>query len=148
MAADPALLVDLTKELVCEAVRRDAPEGVPEELLVQVRRMAAGVARISPYIRDVLKDLRGLRDASELEPKLRDALDAASDADRPTILGMIDVARESDAAARADEIVLTERAGLSPVHCVACCVLGCTFCFELCPVCCVVGCVACGSVEV
>ncbi len=144
MAADPALLVDLSKELVCEAVRRDAPEGVAEELLVAVRRMTAGARGLSPYVRTVLNDLRGLRDRSELEPVLRNALDGAADADRTKIEGMIDVVQKSDAVVAADEVILPEKPGFSPVDCVACCVLGCTFCFEACPICCAVGCVVCG----
>jgi hypothetical protein len=144
LLTDPGLLVDMTKELICEVVRRDAPEGVAEELLVELRRMTDGVGKLSPYIRTVLVNLRGLRDSSEVEPVLRNALGHASEEDRRRLEGMIDVVQKADSVMLADEVVLPERTGFSPVDCVACCVLGCTFCFEACPVCCAVGCVVCG----
>jgi hypothetical protein len=141
--ADPTLLVDLTKQLVCEAVQ-NAPEGVAEELLAALRRMAAGVENLSPYIRQIFTDLQGLRDSSELEPVIRAALDTADETDRTKLERMIEVIERSEAMAAGNEGILTEAPGFSPVDCVACCVLGCTFCFELCPVCCAVGCVVCG----
>jgi hypothetical protein len=144
VAADPTLLVDIAKGLVCEAVRRDAPEGVPEELLVAVRRMAAGESRVSPYMRTVLKNLRGLREPSELEPVLRNALAEASDEDRPKLESMIDLVKNPDIVATADAKTLPSRPGFSPVDCVACCSIGCVICTEACPLCCVVGCLYCG----
>lgn len=146
VVADPALLMDLTKEILCEAVRRDAPEGVAEELLVAVRRLAAGVRDLSQYLRSVLKDLRGLRDRSELEPVLRNALDRGSDADRTKLQAMIEVVEKSELVTRGDEVLLADRSGFSPEHCAACCGIGCAECINgPCLLCCAVGCVLCGT---
>jgi hypothetical protein len=144
VAADPTLLVEIAKGLVCEAVRRDAPDGVAEELLAAVRRMRAGENRVSPYMRTVLKNLRGLRDPSELEPVLGNALAKASDEDRPKLESMIDLVKSPDILTTADFKKLPTRPGFSPIDCVACCGIGCVICTEACPLCCVIGCLYCG----
>jgi hypothetical protein len=141
---DPKLLVDIAKEFVGEAVRRDAPEGVAEELLVAVRRMTAGERAMSPYMRAALQDLRGLRDASEIETALHRALDDATDDDRGKLENFIALVKNPKAVAEMDAKVLPPDTGFSPVDCVACCALACVICTEVCPVCCGIGCIWCG----
>jgi hypothetical protein len=142
MVTDPSLLVDMTKELICEAVRRDAPEGVAEELLVAVRRMTAGVRDLSPSMRTILKNLRGLRDRSELEPVLWSALRNADGADRTKLQVMIDVVQKSEIAIKREETLLADRSGLT-LDCVTCCDVGCGLCSSFCLSCCAVGCAIC-----
>ncbi len=146
---DPALLADMAKEITCEAIRRDAPIGVPEELLEAARRMTKGSGSLSPFVRQTLRDLTGLRDQSEIEPILMGALQYADEADKPKIEGMLDVVRKSSSI----DTLMTETGdggelGFAPIHCVACCALGCIVLPKVCPIACVVGCVVCGSVDV
>ena len=143
--ADPKLLVDIAKEFVSEAVRRDAPEGVPEELLVAVRRMTSGERAMSPYMRSTLQGLRGMRDASEIEPALRRALGDATDDDRRKLENFIILVKNPKPAAEMDtKMLLPPDTGFSPVDCLACCSLGCAICTDACLVCCPIGCVWCG----
>ncbi|MGY0234444.1 hypothetical protein [Longispora urticae] len=146
LVTNPDLFVDLSKEFVHEAVRRDAPAGVAEELLVAVRRATAGTRALSPYMRTVLQSLRGLRDPAELEPVFRNALADATDADRGKLEGALELVRKYAAADGDffDPTLETEAPEFSPVDCVACCALGCALCLELCAVCCVAGCIYCG----
>jgi hypothetical protein len=142
--ANPKLLIDIAKEFVSEAVRRDAPEGVGEELLVVVRRMTAGERAMSPFMRTTLQDLRGLRDASEIEAALRRPFDDATDDDRRKLENFIALVRNPKAAAEMDAEVLPTETRFSPGDCVACCALGCIICTKACVVCCGIGCIWCG----
>lgn len=143
---EPELLADMAKEVVCEAVRREAPAEVAEELFGSVRRMARGARSLSPYVRDVLRSLKGSRDSTEIEPLLLTALENVPPGDRAAVEGMLDTIRRSAAGSFGDEPIVVEPESFSGVHCVACCVLGCTVLPKVCPVACVVGCVTCGSV--
>lgn len=151
IASDPALLVDICKAFVIEAVRQDAPEGVVEELIVPVRRMAATARDLDQYryTTRVLSQMQGMRDRSELEPILEKALvDAPDDANKYKLEKMLNVLRgaprvedlRAAAILASDDITL--EAGFGP-DCVPCCFLGCIICLEFCPICCVVGCFVC-----
>jgi hypothetical protein len=157
LLADPTRLVAITKAIVIEAVRRDAPEGVVEGLIGPLRRMARGAAEIDRYrhITDALGQAQGLRDRSELEPVLDRALSTAPDEpNRRKLEMMLDVLRRSDdpEALRisADEMILKPNGGsgtsteLSPVGCLTCCGTTCAACLPFaCFTCCVVGCLVC-----
>lgn len=143
LAADPMLLSEIAKELVCLAVKQDAPEGVVEELISAVRAMTYGATQLakSAYLTKVLRDLRGLRDASEIEPVLKKALtEASDDVDRTKLRSMLEVVQKS-----ASGISILDDTVLPPdgSGCVPCCFLGCIICTEACVLCCVVGCAVC-----
>ncbi|MFJ5859907.1 hypothetical protein ACIQCM_00630 [Pseudarthrobacter sp. NPDC092439] len=74
MAGDPGQLVDFGNEVAVEAIRRDAPVLVADELLAVSRRMATGELALTPYIHSALDGLRGLHDESEMVPALERAV--------------------------------------------------------------------------
>jgi hypothetical protein len=150
LAAEPMLLSKMAKELVILAIKQDAPEGVAEELLSAMRVITNGAKEVgrSAYLSEVLRSLRGLRDAYELEPVLKKALAGASDdADRSKIRNMLDTLSKTASDGTLDEEFLppdgtgTE---LSP-HCVPCCYIGCVVCLRACILCCLIGCAVCSK---
>jgi hypothetical protein len=156
IAADPAKLVAAAKALAIEAVRRDAPAGVVEELLVPIRRMTATLQQLDRYrfTADVLAGMRGLRDETELEPVLAKALDDAPDeANREKLehmLGLVRTRVAFEVLGGIEKVLPPEgttgeftTAKLEPSRCVPCCALGCIVCPEFCPVCCLAGCFLC-----
>jgi hypothetical protein len=145
LATNPILLSDMAKELVCLAVRQDAPEGVVEELMSAVRIIKNGAAELvkSIYLTKVLRELRGLRDAYELEPVLKKALaEATGDVDKSKLQNMIEVVQRSAGSFGDPETLPPDSTDLSP-HCVPCCFIGCTVCTVDCLVCCAIGCAVC-----
>ena len=138
LLGDPSLLVDIAKEVLCEAIRQDAPVGVAEALLDVVRRMTVREQQVSPRVRELLVGLRGLRDPSELLPVLTRALAGADAADRSDIQRMVTFVEQLDADA-----VTGDPTSLSPADCAACCALSCIICLEFCAVCCLLGCLVC-----
>lgn len=151
---DPARLVELTKALAVEAIRRDAPEGVVEELLPAIRRMSRGVRALDRdgHIAEALRGAQGLRDRSELEPVLERAMETAPDAaTRGRLALAIEAMKRADGTFAADEAILgpdeTTTGGgseLSPTGCLICCPSGCVACGPLgCIPCCVVSCLVC-----
>jgi hypothetical protein len=137
----------MAKELVCLAVKQDAPEGVVEELISAVRVMTNGAKELakSAYVTKVLRGLRGLRDASELEPALKKALaEASDDVDRSKLQSMLAVVQKSASGVNFanPETLPPDSTELSP-HCIPCCALGCIVCTEVCILCCVAGCAVC-----
>ncbi len=157
LLADPLKLLDFGKAVVIEAVRRDAPEGVVEGLMVPVHRMARFRSQIDRYrhVTTTLSQAQGLRDSWELEPVLTQALATApDDANRQLLQRALDVIARSasvdELVSNADDIVLKPNGGpteLSPggTQCAICCGLGCLACKGGCLVCCIVACIACGS---
>jgi hypothetical protein len=151
LAADPTRMVDAMKALVIEAVRRDAPEGVVEALIVPVRRMAETARELDAYryTTDVLAGLRGLRDATELEPPLARALAAApDDANRDRLERMLERVRNpidpAQAQIAADAVTLPTKLTGGEVACFVCCLAGCSLCGINCLLCCNVNCFLCG----
>lgn len=156
LLADPLKLLELGKAVVIEAVRRDAPEGVVEGLMVPVRRLRRFGSQIDRYahVTTTLSEAQGLRDKWEFEPVLAEALRSAPDeANEQAIQRMLDVLDRPDSVdglvVMADDIILGPDGGateLSPGgQCALCCGLACLLCELGCLACCVVGCVACGS---
>jgi hypothetical protein len=156
LLADPLKLIDLSKAVVIEAVKRDAPEGVVEGLMVPVRRMVRFGSQVDQYghLTATFSQAQGLRDRSELEPVFEQALATAPDEANKRMLQLgLDVLAKSasleELVVHADEIVMKPNGGateLSPgAQCAICCGLGCLLCEVACLACCVVGCVACGS---
>jgi hypothetical protein len=156
LLANPLTLIDFSKAVVIEAVRRDAPEGVVEGLMVPIRRMVGFGSQIEQYrhVTTTLSQAQGLRDRAEFEPVFARALTTApDDANRRKIQAMLDVLEKSESVeelvAKADEIVMKPGGGtteLSPgAQCAVCCGLGCLACKGGCLVCCIVACIACGS---
>jgi hypothetical protein len=157
LLADPRRLVEIVKGVVIEAVRRDAPQGVVEELMVPVRRMARTAAEIERYrhITDALSEAQGLRDRYEFEPVLEKALATApDDANRQKLQLMLDALKRADNPAElqaaADDVFLGPDEGsgtateFSPVECLVCCSTACVMCLPAgCLVCCPVGCLLC-----
>jgi len=145
VAGDPSVIVGLAKAIVVEAVLQDAPAGVVEELIAPVRQMAANARNLDryQYAIGVLSSLQGLRDRSELEPVLADALgDAPDDANRAKIQDMLELVSGSDATIAEARVLPDGTTELSP-HCVPCCFIGCTVCLEACILCCAAGCLLC-----
>jgi hypothetical protein len=147
IAANPTLLSDMAKELVCLAIRQDAPEGVVEDLMVPVRAMTKGAKELSKsvYLTQVLRSLHGLRDAYELEPVLEKALaEATDDLDRSKLQSMLETVQKSPVSDNFSNFdsLLPKSTELSP-SCAPCCFLGCIICLEGCFICCVIGCLVC-----
>jgi hypothetical protein len=156
LLADPRKLIDFSKAVVIEAVKRDAPEGVVEGLMVPIRRMVRFGSQIDQYrhVTTTLSQAQGLRDRWELEPVLGQALASApDDANRRMLQRALDVLTRSESAdelmVKADEILMRPDGGateLSPGgQCLLCCGLGCLACKGGCLVCCIVACITCGS---
>ena len=156
LLADPLKLLDLAKAVVIEAVRRDAPDGVVEGLMLPVRRLRQFGSQIDRYehVTKTLSKAQGLRDRWELEPVFAEALRSAPDeANGQAIQRMLDVLERSESVdemvVMADDIFMGPDGGgteLSPGgQCALCCGLACLLCELGCLACCVVGCVACGS---
>ncbi len=148
VAADPTRLLTAAKALVVEAVRRDAPAGVVEQLIGPVRRMAAGASTLGEhrYVLDVLASMRGLRDAGELEPVLAEAIaKAPDDGSRRKLEHALERVRQpldrEQVRFALDKAMTTEpNPGGS---CLECCALACIFCLEVCLLCCAGGCALC-----
>jgi hypothetical protein len=156
LLADPLKLLELSKAIAIEAVKRDAPEGVVEGLMVPIRRMVRFGSQIDQYrhVSTTLSQAQGLRDRWELEPVFTQALASApDDANKQALQRVLDLLARSESVdelvVRADEIITKTNGGpteLSPGgQCVLCCGLGCLLCKGGCLVCCIVACIACGS---
>jgi hypothetical protein len=78
---DPSRLVDAFKEAIVQAVQADAPLGVLDELMFMTRTLSGRVSRMSPYVRQELASLQGLRDPGEITSALRESLGRATDED-------------------------------------------------------------------
>lgn len=150
---NPAVLVDIVKAMIIEAVRRDAPAGVIEGLLPPLREMAAGAKQLGrySYIRTVMAEMRGLRDMSEIGPRLENAIAAAPDGEsRAKLQDML--AAGSRAASNSNLSILGPNDATDPFPptpppgCLTCCVVGCVACTVECPLCCVAACMLCGVI--
>jgi hypothetical protein len=148
VAADPTLLSDMAKELVCLSIKQDAPEGVVEELMVPLRAMTSGAKELakSTYFANVLHSLRGLRSTFELEQALNRALpEAGNDADRSKLRKMIEVVQKSASGTSCLEeaMAFSDDAVTLSDSCVPCCFIGCVVCTLDCLFCCLIGCLVC-----
>jgi hypothetical protein len=95
LLGDPTRLVELFREAAVEAIRRDAPVGVAEELLVATRLAEIGARRFDAdgHVARTLSSLRGSRDRSEIVPLLMAAAaDASSSRDRYLLENLVGLA--------------------------------------------------------
>lgn len=130
LVTDRWFLPDYMKALVIEAVRRDAPDGVAEELMRVQRRMRRNAEEIDDYGAEVLARLEGLRDADEVVPVLERARDEAPDQlRRDRIERVLERVRQprndlEDLLALSDE----QLGAILADPCDHCCVYGCGLC--------------------
>jgi hypothetical protein len=98
---DPTRLVALFEEALVQAIREDAPPGVAEELLLQLRLVSTASKRFDRdgFAAHRLSTLRGLRDPSELQPALEAGIAAAPDsASRAQLTRWLDLVNAAPAA--------------------------------------------------
>ncbi|MFF3091540.1 hypothetical protein ACFVRB_41830 [Streptomyces nojiriensis] len=147
---DRWLLPQFLKALIIEAVKRDAPEGVVEDLLPVYRKMSRGAAEITDYLVDVLAQLEGLRDEHEIAPVLEQARDKAPDKlSREKLERGLNKMRNplsfKSLLALSDEEFEKLREDSGPGGtCFTCCLGGCSACWPSeCSLCCFVACAIC-----
>ncbi|MFT4167355.1 MAG: hypothetical protein QM650_19135 [Microlunatus sp.] len=149
LATDPELFLQIAKEWTILAVRIDASAPVIRELVEARERMRAGLADLGVPVRETLRSLVGRRDAHEIIPVVKSAMNRGdlTDLDRAKLTAMLWVAEnQAEYISRAyGGIILPEvTEGFSWPDCAGCCGLGCSVCGEGCLLCCVAGCVVCG----
>lgn len=149
LVTDRWFLPDYMKALVIEAVRRDAPDGVAEELMRVQRRMRRNAEEIDDYGAEVLARLEGLRDADEVVPVLERARDEAPDQlRRDRIERVLERVRQprndlEDLLALSDE----QLGAILADPCDHCCVYGCGLCPLHCVICCAGTCYCCAGCQ-
>ncbi|WP_330294197.1 hypothetical protein [Streptomyces sp. NBC_00503] len=146
LVTDRWFLPNYMKALAIEAVKRDAPEGVVEDLMLLLRRATRNAKGIDEYGVEVLARLEGLRDVDEIVPVLERARDEAPDESRrQRIERLLKKARQpgpsrEDLRAMSDEQL--EETLLSD-NCDSCCLYGCSLCLLECFICCIGTCYCC-----
>jgi hypothetical protein len=145
LVTDRWFLPNAMKALVIEAVRRDAPEGVAEELLRVQRLMRRNAERIDEYGAEVLARLEGLRDEDEIVPVLERARDEAPDRLRRERIERV-IERVRRPRRSLEDLLALSDAQLAEVRadpCDHCCIYGCSLCILTCVICCAGTCYCC-----
>ncbi|MCX4718729.1 hypothetical protein [Streptomyces virginiae] len=145
IVTDRWFLPNYMKALVIEAVKRDAPEGVVEDLMPDLRRMARKAERMDDYGVEVLARLEGLRDEDEIVPVLERARDEAPDeVRRVRIQRVLDRIRKPSLSL--EELIDLSDEQLEEIledPCAHCCIYGCSLCLVTCLICCAGTCYCC-----
>ena len=150
---DPSNATRLLKEVTIEAIRRDAPDGVVDGLLIFTRRVSAGAARLkqNTYLSSALASLKGKTEPAEIQEVLERALTTPSPDQTGTealraMLAAVVRMRATDVVFFADELVFKPETGVDPGTSLAthipCLGVFCALCIEGGPL----GCVACAVI--
>ncbi|WP_406229253.1 hypothetical protein [Streptomyces anthocyanicus] len=147
LVTDRWFLANYAKALVIEAVKRDAPEGVVEDLMPFLRRMQARVEKIDDWAAEVLGSLEGLRDADEITPVLERALDEAPDEERKVLIARLLEKLQKPPLGLEEVLALSDEQFdvFREDPCESCCIYGCGSCPATCVICCIGSCWCCSS---